>query len=65
MNLENEEKVLKAIFEYLAATGIEIDNNEFAIETFQSNNCTVTDDFFVKIPIDVAKQALSNVPSVF
>lgn len=65
MNLENEKKVLKAIFEYLATTGIEIDNNKFAIETFQANNCTVTDDFFVKIPIDVAKQALSNVPSSF
>ena len=65
MDLENEKKVLKAILEYLATTGIEIDNSEFAIETFQSNNCTVTDDFFVKIPVDVGKQALSNVPSAF
>ena len=65
MNLENEKKILEAIFEYLATTGAEIDNNKFAIETFQANNCTVTDDFYVKIPVDVARQALSNVPSSF
>ena len=65
MNLENEKKILEAIFEYLATTGAEIGDNKFAIETFQSNNCTVTDDLFVRIPVDVARQALSNVPSSF
>ena len=65
MYLENEKKVLEAIFEYLATTGIEIDNNKFAIDTFQANNCTVTDDFFVKIPVDVAKRALSTTPKSF
>jgi trimethylamine---corrinoid protein Co-methyltransferase len=65
MNLENEKKMLEAIFEYLATTGVEIGDNKFAIETFQANNCNVTDDLFVKIPVDVARQALSNVPSSF
>ncbi len=65
MSLENEKKLLEAIFDYLATTGIEIDNNDFAIETFKSNNCTVTDDYFAKIPIDVSKKALSTVPNHF
>ena len=65
MNLENEKKLLETIFEYLATTGNEIGDSKSAIDIFQANNCTVTDDFFVKIPVDVAKQALSNVPSSF
>ncbi|MCP4177875.1 MAG: hypothetical protein GY756_08925 [bacterium] len=65
MNLENEKKMLEAILDYLANTGIEIDDNKYAIETFQANNCTVTDDFFVKIPADVARQSLTNVPYSF
>ena len=65
MELKNEKKVLKAIFEYLASTGIEIGDNKFAIETFKANNCTVTDDSFVKIPIDVAQKALASVPPSF
>ena len=65
MKLEKEQIILDAIFEYLATTGIEIDNNKFAIDTFQANNCTVTDDFFVKIPVDVAKRALATTPNSF
>jgi len=57
--------ILDAIFDYLATTGIEIDDNKFAVETFKANNCIVTDDFFVKIPIDVAKRALATTPSSF
>ncbi len=29
MHLENEKKVLEAIFQYLATTGIEIDDNKY------------------------------------
>jgi trimethylamine---corrinoid protein Co-methyltransferase len=65
MNLKNEKIVLEAIFDYLADTGVEIGDNKFAIDTFQANNCIVTDDFFVKIPVDIARQALSNVPPSF
>ena len=65
MNFANEKIILEAIFEYLAGTGVEIGENKFAIETFQANNCTVTEDLFVKIPVDVARKALSNVPPSF
>jgi len=65
MKLEKEQIILDAIFEYLATTGIEIDDNNFAIDTFKANNCTVTDDFFVQIPVDVAQRALATTPSSF
>jgi trimethylamine:corrinoid methyltransferase-like protein len=65
MSFENEKKVLEAIYQYLATTGIEIDNNKFAIETFKANKCTVTEDFFVKIPVDVAKRAFAMTPKSF
>ena len=65
MKLEKEQIILDAIFDYLATTGIEIDDNKFAIETFKANNCTVTDDFFVKIPVDVARRALATTPKFF
>ena len=65
MELKNEKILLEAILDYLATTGVEIGENKFAIETFKANNCTVTDDLFVKIPVDVARKALENVPSSF
>jgi len=65
MELKNEKIMLEAILEYMATTGVEIEDNEFTIETFQANGCVVTDDFYVKIPVDIAKQALSHVPNSF
>ncbi len=65
MNFDNGTKLLEAILEYLATSGVEIGENDFAVETFRANNCTVTDELFVKIPVSVSRKALSNVPSAF
>lgn len=65
MKYANEQKILDAIFDYFATTGVEIGDNEWAIDTFRSNGCTVTEDLFAKVPVDVAKKALSNIPSSF
>ncbi|MCB2226785.1 MAG: trimethylamine methyltransferase family protein [Desulfarculaceae bacterium] len=65
MELKNEQVLLDAILDYMATTGVEIDDHKFAVETFRANGCTVTDNFFVKIPADVALAALSKVPRSF